>query len=77
MPGDEIIVIRSAEDVVNALDRYDALERKSIGDAFHRRALRDYTYAQRALKAKQAFAECLERRKPTVHRQEYLLEERA
>lgn len=70
-------MIRSAEDVASALTSYDARERKRVGDAFHRRALRDHTYAQRALKAEQAFAECLERRNPTVHPQEYLLEERA
>lgn len=76
-PGEELIVIRSAEDMVGALDRYDAGERKRIGEAFHKRALRDHTYAQRAQKAEQAFAECLDRRGPAIQREDFLLEERA
>lgn len=61
-PGKEIVVIRSAEDVVSALEHYDMEARRAIGDAFHRRALRDHTYAQRARQAEAAFMKCLARR---------------
>ena len=58
-PGSEILVVRSAEDVVAALARYDGAARRAIGDAFHARALRDHTYAQRAMQADAAFRHCL------------------
>jgi len=79
-PGSEIVVIRSAEDVVSALDRYDIDARGRIGEAFHRRALRDHTYAQRALQAEEAFIECLKRRRPAgkvTSQEDCLLQERA
>lgn len=63
-PGKEIIVIRSAEEVVRALDRYDPAERRRMGQAFHQRALRDHTYAQRAEQAEKAFLRHLEGRLP-------------
>ncbi len=58
-PDREILVIRNAGDVVDALARHDAQSRKEIGAAFHARALRDHTYAQRAAQAEQAFRHCL------------------
>ena len=58
-PGKEILVIQSAQDVVDALHRYSPARRRRIGDAFRARALRDHTYAQRAAQAEQAFEECL------------------
>ncbi len=58
-PGEEILVIRSGEDVVDALARCDNAARRAIGAAFHARALRDHTYAQRARQAEQAFLYCL------------------
>ena len=61
-PGKEILVVRSAHDVVDALHRYDSAARKQIGEAFRARALRDHTYAQRAAQAEAAFLECLARR---------------
>lgn len=61
-PGNEILVVRTAQDVVDALHSYDALARKQIGDAFRARALRDHTYAQRAAQAEAAFLECIARR---------------
>jgi spore maturation protein CgeB len=79
-PASEIIVIRSAEEVVSALDRYDINARMRIGEALHRRALRDHTYAQRALQAEEAFMECLEGRKPAgdvISPEDCLLQERA
>jgi spore maturation protein CgeB len=57
--GKEILVVRSAQDVVDALATYDPAARRGIGEAFHQRALRDHTYAQRALVAEQAFTHCL------------------
>ncbi len=58
-PGTEILVIKNAEDVVDALSANDDAARRRIGDAFHRRGLRDHTYAQRAVEAEQAFRRCL------------------
>lgn len=60
-PGGEILVVRSAQDVVNALEEHDAAARRSIGEAFRSRALRDHTYAQRAAQAEQVFASALRR----------------
>ncbi len=79
-PGREIVVVRSAEDVAGALDRYDDEERRHMGAAFRQRALRDHTYAQRALQAERAFADCLEQRKLADRgdlQPETVLEERA
>ena len=70
-PGTEILVVRSAEDVAEALHANDASARRRIGDAFHARALRDHTYAQRALQADFAFKECLARRRGDVGPQEH------
>ncbi len=61
-PGSEILVVKSAEDVVRALQTHDASSRQSIGDAFRARALRDHTYAQRAAQAEAAFVYCLNER---------------
>lgn len=58
-PGKEILVVRTAQDVVNALATYHTAARRRIGEAFHERALRDHTYAQRAAQADQAFRECI------------------
>jgi spore maturation protein CgeB len=78
-PPQEILIIRSAEDVILALNDYDTEARKHIGQAFRRRALRDHTYAQRAQQAEAAFSECLSRRKPARNlpsQDAYLLQER-
>ena len=58
-PGTEILVVRHAQDIVQALGKYDDDARRRIGQAFHARALRDHTYAQRARQAEQAFYHCL------------------
>jgi len=63
-PGKEILVIRNAQDVVDALAAYDSAARREIGAAFHARALRDHSYAQRAAQAEQAFEHCLRSRAP-------------
>jgi spore maturation protein CgeB len=57
-PNEQILVIKTAEDVVDALLRYDEAARRRIGAAFRQRALRDHTYAQRAAQAEQAFLQC-------------------
>ncbi len=67
-PGKEVLVVRNAQDVVNALAAYDDNARRSMGDAFHKRALRDHTYAQRALQAEQAFRHCLAMREEAAPR---------
>ena len=50
-PGSEILVVRTAEDVVRHLRTHNAADTRRIGRAFHARALRDHTYAQRAAQA--------------------------
>jgi spore maturation protein CgeB len=57
-PNEEILVVRTAEDVVDALRRYDSAARRNLGAALRARALRDHTYAQRAALAEQAFLTC-------------------
>lgn len=61
-PQSEILVVRTAEDVVAALAQHDAAARRAIGAAFHARGLRDHTYAQRAAQAQTAFTECIARK---------------
>ena len=53
-PGKEILVVRSAEDVVRVLSTYNAEKLHRIGASFLTRALRDHTYAQRAAQAETA-----------------------
>lgn len=60
--GEEILVVRSAQDVVDALANYNGPSRKQIGEAFRARALRDHTYAQRAETAERVFIACLQAR---------------
>lgn len=62
-PGKELIVIRTAQDVVDALHQYDPEARRNMGQAFYARALRDHTYAQRAEQAEIAFQQCMQRRR--------------
>jgi spore maturation protein CgeB len=59
-PGKEVLVVTTAEDVVRALNDVDENGRRRIGAAFHRRAMRDHTYAQRALLAERAFEKCMQ-----------------
>jgi spore maturation protein CgeB len=58
-PEREILIIRSADDVVAALDRYTPAERKGIGARALARALQDHTYAQRALRVQEVFSQLL------------------
>lgn len=68
-PGREILVVRNAHDVAEALRKYGSRKRREIGDNFRARALRDHTYAQRAAQADYAFRECLARRKGSASSQ--------
>lgn len=72
-PDAEILVVKSAEDVVEALRRYSYMQREQIGRAFHERALRDHTYARRAVQADFAFRECSARRRGEIHPQSVAL----
>ncbi|HEY4046138.1 MAG TPA: glycosyltransferase, partial [Acidobacteriaceae bacterium] len=45
--GDELLIVKSAEDVVAALQQIDNCRSHAIGKAFLERALRDHTYEQR------------------------------
>ena len=65
-PGREILVVRNAEAVVHALQTHSAADRRQIGQNFQKRALRDHTYAQRALQAQLAFDYCLNARGTTA-----------
>ena len=47
-PGREILVAESAEEIVGYLRGTSGEEARAIGDAMHRRALAEHTYAQRA-----------------------------
>lgn len=47
-PGREILVAESAEEIVGYLRNTSADEARAMGDAMHRRALAEHTYAQRA-----------------------------
>lgn len=69
-PETEILVVRTAEDVARALETHDPAARRRIGDAFHRRGLRDHTYALRAAQADFAFRECLARRRGMTGKQQ-------
>jgi len=61
-PEKEILVVRTAEDIVNALNRHGENSRKQIGEAFRTRALREHTYARRAEQAEQALLQIRERK---------------
>ncbi len=50
-PGEEILVVSTAEQIVAALRTYTHADASAIGAAFRRRALREHTYAQRAAQA--------------------------
>jgi spore maturation protein CgeB len=63
-PGSEILVVKTAEDVVRVLAEHDEASRRKIGAAFHARALRDHSYARRAAQAEAAFEHCLQERAP-------------
>jgi spore maturation protein CgeB len=65
-PDREILVVRNAREVAEAVERYDDSARRRIGQAFRTRALKDHTYAQRAIDAERAILECLERRRGTA-----------
>jgi spore maturation protein CgeB len=57
-PNEEILVVSTAEGVVDALRRHDDATRRNLGAALRARALRDHTYEQRAALAEQAFLLC-------------------
>lgn len=61
-PEKEILIVRDADGVVEALRCYDDKARKRIGAAFHARAMRDHTYAQRAAQAEVAFVRSIAKR---------------
>lgn len=65
-PKQEIVVVKNAADVVAALRDRSSQEKAAVGQALRRRALRQHTYAARALQADFAFHDCLARRKGYV-----------
>lgn len=69
-PGRELLVVRTAHDVVTALLRHDPAERKQIGHALRTRALHDHTYARRAEQVELAFLQCAMRRRRELGPQE-------
>lgn len=52
--GEELEVVCSAEDVVAALRRHDAASARAMGQRLLARALRDHTYAERAMRIDRA-----------------------
>jgi spore maturation protein CgeB len=70
-PGKEILVVKTAEDVAEALHAHDVVARRRVGEAFRARALRDHTYAFRAAQADFAIRECLARRRGEAGPQTY------
>lgn len=62
-PGKEVLVVRTAEDVVGALHEHDTSARRQIGAAFRARAWRDHTYKQRAELAEAIFLDAIAGRK--------------
>lgn len=59
-PGEEILVARSAEDIVGYLRSIRGADVRSIGAAARRRALRDHTYTQRAAVLERVLTTALE-----------------
>ena len=74
-PESEILIVRSADDVISALNTLDALSCEQIGAAFRTRALRDHAYAQRALQAEQALQQCFNARRSIIQFRPALSEE--
>jgi spore maturation protein CgeB len=56
-PGAEILTASSAQDVVNHLRRIDDRRAREIGLAMKRRALRDHSYASRAVEVDRLFVD--------------------
>jgi spore maturation protein CgeB len=57
VPGQEILVASSAEDVVSHLFATSAPRARALGEAMRQRALRDHTYEQRALQVQSVLSE--------------------
>jgi spore maturation protein CgeB len=55
-PGDEILVARTAEDIVSHLRGTSAARARAIGSAARQRVLLDHTYARRAAELDAALA---------------------
>ena len=60
--GREVLIVRSAEDVVNALRNNDAHSARQYGAALRERALRDHTYAIRTRKVEQVLEQLRQQR---------------
>ena len=58
-PATEVLIVKSAEDVIHTFRTHTSKGRRQIGTAFRARALKDHTYEQRALQAQEAFKYCL------------------
>ena len=76
-PDHEILVVQTAHDVAGALERFDDAARRQRGEALRARALRDHTYAQRAMQAERAIIDCLGRRRETAAAETSIVEDLA
>ncbi len=65
-PEKEILVARTAQEIVETLRRHSPQDRRRIGTALRDRALRHHSYARRAETADAAFRDCLRRRQTPV-----------
>jgi spore maturation protein CgeB len=61
-PGKEILVARSAEEIVRFLRMTSPEEAVKIGFAMRERAMRDHTYAQRASQVSKILSQAAPRR---------------
>jgi spore maturation protein CgeB len=64
--GDELLIVKTAEDVVAALQQIDSCRSHAIGEAFLERALREHTYERRAALVEYSLLECLAARDTTI-----------
>ena len=55
-PGEEILLVRSAEEIVRLLRNISEEQAEQIGTSMRRRALREHTYAQRAAQVSEVLA---------------------
>ncbi|HET9742370.1 MAG TPA: glycosyltransferase [Terriglobales bacterium] len=70
-PGCEILVTQSAEEIVRLLRETSTADAERIGAAMRARALRDHTYAQRAVEVSRLLEQKELRSRPTSERVEF------
>ena len=69
-PGSEILVAESAEDIVQFLREIGPQQARRIGESMRARALKDHTYALRALEVDRILGAAVNRRQPAELRRD-------